>query len=76
MADKHFRVKLKRSGIGRPETQKKTLKGLGLTRFGKTVSLKDTPAIRGMIRKSCTSCRCRARRRTDSVRITFMPQMA
>ena len=42
MADKHFRVKLKRSGIGRPETQKKTLKGLGLTRFGKTVSLKDT----------------------------------
>ena len=51
MAEKHFRVKLKRSGIGRPETQKKTLKGLGLTRFGKVVSLKDTPAIRGMIRK-------------------------
>jgi len=51
MAEKHFRVKLKQSGIGRPETQKNTLKGLGLTRFGRTVSLKDTPAIRGMIRK-------------------------
>ncbi|MBT6179001.1 MAG: 50S ribosomal protein L30 [Deltaproteobacteria bacterium] len=51
MAEKHFRIKLKKSGIGRPESQKKTLKGLGLTRFGRTVSLKDTPAIRGMIRK-------------------------
>jgi large subunit ribosomal protein L30 len=51
MAEKHFRVKLKKSGIGRPEDQKRTLKGLGLTRFGRTVSLKDTPAIRGMIRK-------------------------
>ena len=51
MAEKHFRVKLKKSGIGRPEDQKRTLKGLGLTSFGRTVSLKDTPAIRGMIRK-------------------------
>lgn len=51
MAEKHFRVKLKKSGIGRPETQKRTLKGLGLSGFGRTVSLKDTPAVRGMIRK-------------------------
>lgn len=51
MAEKHFRVQLKKSGIGRPESQKKTLTGLGLKRFGKAVSLKDTPAIRGMIRK-------------------------
>ena len=42
-----------RSGIGRPERQKRTLKGLGLTRMQKSVVLNDTPAIRGMIRKVC-----------------------
>jgi len=40
-----------RSGVGRPETQKKTLEGLGLRGPHKTVVLQDTPAIRGMIRK-------------------------
>ncbi len=48
-------IKLKvtqlRSGIGRPERQKLTLKGLGLTRINKSVILNDTDAIRGMIRK-------------------------
>ena len=50
-AEKHFAVRLKRSGIGRDEKQKRTLKGLGVTGFGKTVYLKDTPAIRGMLYK-------------------------
>jgi large subunit ribosomal protein L30 len=40
-----------RSGIGRPDTQRKTLHGLGLTGPHKTCVLQDTPAIRGMIRK-------------------------
>jgi large subunit ribosomal protein L30 len=40
-----------RSGIGRPQKQRATLKGLGLTKIHKTVTLKDTEAIRGMIRK-------------------------
>lgn len=40
-----------RSTIGRPERQKLTIKGLGLTRMHKTVVLEDTAAIRGMIRK-------------------------
>jgi large subunit ribosomal protein L30 len=40
-----------RSGIGRPETQRKTLLGLGLRGPHKTVVLQDTVAIRGMIRK-------------------------
>jgi len=40
-----------RSGIGRPEAQKRTLKGLGLTKLNKSVVLNDTDAIRGMIRK-------------------------
>jgi large subunit ribosomal protein L30 len=48
---KQLQVTLKRSGIGRPEHQRKTLKGLGLTKLQKTVILKDTPAIRGMIKK-------------------------
>ncbi len=46
-----LKVTQKRSGIGRPESQKKTLRGLGLTKLNKTVVLNDTPAIRGMIRK-------------------------
>jgi large subunit ribosomal protein L30 len=48
-------IKLKvtqvRSGIGRDQRQNLTLRGLGLTRMQKSVVLKDTPAIRGMIRK-------------------------
>ena len=40
-----------RSGIGRPQRQRLTLKGLGLGRLHKPVVLNDTPAIRGMIRK-------------------------
>ena len=46
-----LKVTLVRSGINRPELQKLTIKGLGLTRMHKTVVLNDTAAIRGMIRK-------------------------
>jgi large subunit ribosomal protein L30 len=46
-----LKVTLVRSGINRPEDQKLTIKGLGLTRMHKSVTLNDTPAIRGMIRK-------------------------
>lgn len=48
-------IKLKvtqvRSGVGRSDTQNRTLQGLGLRGPHKTVTLQDTPAIRGMIRK-------------------------
>jgi len=44
-------VTLKRSGIGKPKTQRDTLRGLGLTRLHKRVVLKDTPAVRGMLTK-------------------------
>ena len=40
-----------RSGIGRPQDQRLTLRGLGLTRMHKSVVLNDTAPIRGMIRK-------------------------
>lgn len=51
MDEKIIEVTLVRSGVTRPETQQRTLRGLGLTRMNRTVRLKDTPAIRGMIRK-------------------------
>ena len=40
-----------RSGIGKPERQKQTLRGLGLRRLNSERVLDDTEAIRGMIRK-------------------------
>jgi len=46
-----IKVTLKKSPIGRPEYFGKVLKGLGLTKLHKTVVLKDTVEIRGMINK-------------------------
>jgi len=42
-------VTLVRSTIGRIEAHKATVKGLGLRRMHHTVTVQDTPAIRGMI---------------------------
>ena len=42
-------VTLVRSVIGRIEAHKATVKGLGLRRIRHTVTVQDTPAIRGMI---------------------------
>ncbi|MCF8061531.1 MAG: 50S ribosomal protein L30 [Deltaproteobacteria bacterium] len=50
MEDK-IKVTLVRSGIGKPERIRQTLTGLGLTKMHKTVELKNTAAIRGMIEK-------------------------
>jgi len=44
-------VTLVKSGIGKSKRIKQTLRGLGLTKLNKTVVLKNTPAIRGMIWK-------------------------
>ena len=46
-----LKVTLIRSGINRPQVQKDTIRGLGLTRMHRSVILNDTAAIRGMIRK-------------------------
>lgn len=40
-----------RSGIGRPEGHRRTLRALGFTRHQQTRVHEDTPAIRGMISK-------------------------
>jgi len=48
-------IKLKitqvKSGVGRSDQQNRTLAGMGLTGPHKSVILKDTVEIRGMIRK-------------------------
>jgi large subunit ribosomal protein L30 len=48
-AGKTIKVKWIRSAIGRPEEQKKTIKGLGFKRLNQTLTLPDRPEIRGMI---------------------------
>jgi len=46
-----IKVTLKKSGIGRQGYFTKVLNGLGLSKLNQTKTLKDTPEIRGMIRK-------------------------
>ena len=46
-----LRVTWVHSAIGRDRRQEITVLGLGLHRLHQTVELRDTPAIRGMIRK-------------------------
>ena len=50
MKDRIVKATLKRSAIGTSPRQRLTLRGLGLTRLGKAVILKDSPAVRGMLR--------------------------
>ncbi|HNY50435.1 MAG TPA: 50S ribosomal protein L30 [Smithella sp.] len=49
--DKKLKITKVKSVIGRPEKQRKILKGMGLSRINQTVTLVDTPQIRGMINK-------------------------
>jgi len=46
-----LKVTLVKSGIGRNKKIRQTLIGLGLTRMHRTVVLRNTPAVRGMIDK-------------------------
>jgi large subunit ribosomal protein L30 len=49
---KSIKVTLVRSIHGQLERHRATVRGLGLRRIRDTVTLKDTPEIRGMIRAS------------------------
>ncbi|MGE0680480.1 MAG: 50S ribosomal protein L30 [Candidatus Binatia bacterium] len=42
---------MKRSEIGCTKRQRETLRGLGLTRTGKTALRNDSPSLQGMLRK-------------------------
>lgn len=46
-----IKITLVKSGIGRSEKIRQTLRGLGLSKLNKTVELENTQAVRGMIRK-------------------------
>lgn len=48
---KQLKIKLVKSPIGRPEKQRKVLRGMGLGKLNKTVYLKDSPETRGMVTK-------------------------
>lgn len=46
-----IKVKMVKSGIKKPQNQKRTLEALGLKRIGQVVEHEDTPSIIGMINK-------------------------
>jgi large subunit ribosomal protein L30 len=48
---KTLRIRQVRSGIGFDETQKATLRALGLAKIGRVRELPDNPAVRGMAAK-------------------------
>jgi large subunit ribosomal protein L30 len=47
--EKTIRVRWRKSAIGKPADQKRTIQGLGLRRLNQVVVLQDRPEIRGMI---------------------------
>ena len=48
---KMLKIKKVKSEIGRPEKHRKVLRGMGLNKLNSTVTLADTPQVRGMINK-------------------------
>ena len=52
MAEKLLTIKLKKSLIGSKDYQRQSVRGLGLSKLGQKVSVKDTPENRGMINKA------------------------
>ena len=51
MADKELKIKLIKRPIGRIEKHKLCVKGLGFRKLHQTVTLEDTPSVRGMVNK-------------------------
>lgn len=47
----YLRVKWVRSFIGRPKDQRETIRSLGFKRLNEERILKNTPEIRGMVKK-------------------------
>ncbi len=48
---KKLKIKQVRSGIGRPERQKRTLRALGFKRLNQTIEVEVSPQVAGMIEK-------------------------
>ncbi len=51
MSKSTIKVTQTKSAIGRTDSHKACLKGLGLRRIGHTVEVEDTPSVRGMVNK-------------------------
>jgi large subunit ribosomal protein L30 len=51
VVEKKLKITLVKSYIGRPQKQRKILRGMGLEKLNRTVLLNDTPEIRGMVNK-------------------------
>jgi large subunit ribosomal protein L30 len=49
--NKMVRVTYFKSAIGYKKDQKATIAAMGFKKLGQTLELKDTPSLRGMIRK-------------------------
>ena len=50
-AEKMLKITYVKSAIGNTERHKGTIRALGLTKLGQSVIQKDTPSLRGMLRK-------------------------
>jgi large subunit ribosomal protein L30 len=50
VSERIVKVTLRRSPIGTSPRQRATLRGLGLTRLGRAMILKDSRPVRGMLR--------------------------
>jgi large subunit ribosomal protein L30 len=61
-----LKITLIKSMVGRPEKQRKVLRGMGLTKMNKSVLLNDTPSIRGMV--NAVSHLVKAEEKTDEVK--------
>ncbi|MBL8474147.1 MAG: 50S ribosomal protein L30 [Rhodocyclaceae bacterium] len=58
MAEKTLKVTLVKSPIGSKQGHRATVRGLGLSKLGKSVMLEDTPAVRGMVNKIAYLVKC------------------
>jgi len=61
-----LKITLIKSMVGRPEKQRKVLRGMGLTKMNKSVLLNDTPSTRGMV--NAVSHLVKAEEKTDEVK--------
>jgi len=61
-----LKITLIKSMVGRPEKQRKVLRGMGLTKLNKSVFLNDTPSTRGMV--NAVSHLVKAEEKTDEVK--------
>jgi len=61
-----LKITLIKSMVGRPEKQRKVLRGMGLTKLNKSVWLEDSPSIRGMV--NAVSHLVKAEEKSDEVK--------